>query len=113
MSEEEGRDGKDFQCDMPPLDSGGDLVGKLFDVGPVVNTGMGAVALRSEHLIAWQQETGVRLQLWESRFLRRLSNEYLAESQRAEKLGCEPPWTPPDHKREPSALQMSLRALAA
>lgn len=96
---------------MPPVEGSACLLDYFFDVGPVVGTGMGGVPLRSEHLSAWQTETGTRLQSWEARALRRLSGEYLSESHRAEKLGCEPPWKAHDHKPEPTAVQLSLRAL--
>lgn len=76
-------------------------------------SGMGAGPLTHQEILAWQVLTGIALQPWESRLLRRLSIEYVAESHRAEKLGCEPPWKATDTKPEPSALQMSLRALAA
>jgi len=108
--DEEGRDENDYQPDMPPLDDAEYLRGYLFDAGPIVNTGMGGVSLRSEHLIAWQKETGVRLSAWEARVLRRLSQEYLAETHRAAKRGCKPPWLAPDFKPEKTALQVSALA---
>ena len=80
-----------YHPDMPPCDAEF-IIGILFDVGPVVNTGMGEVQLRSEHIIAWQEETGVPLQPWQSRFLRALSREYLAQAQKSEKIDCPPPF---------------------
>lgn len=110
--DEQGRQEDDYRPDMPPLDGADYIINHLFDVGPVVNTGMGCIALRSEHLLAWQQETGIRLSGWEARTLRRLSNEYMGESRRAEKRGCQPPWAQPDFKPEPTAVQLALLALA-
>ena len=84
---------EDYQPDMPPIDAEF-IVGFLFDVGPGVNTGMGDVPLRSEHLIAWQEETGILLQPWQAGFLRRLSREYLSQAQKSEKPDCPPPYKP-------------------
>jgi len=82
---------EDYQPDMPPIDAEY-IVGYLFDVGPGVNTGMGDVPLRSEHLIAWQEETGILLQPWQAGFLRGLSREYLSQAQKSEKIDCPPPY---------------------
>ena len=97
---------------MPPC-AALHLVEHLFEIGPLMAAGMGAGPITHQEILAWQVLTGTALQPWEARMLRRLSCEYLNETHRAETLGCEPPWKPPDHKPEPSALQMSLRALAA
>jgi len=98
-----------YMPEMPPLEQGAYLVGYLLDVGPTVAAGMGAGPITSKDLIAWQQETGVNLQPWEAKTLRRLSGEYLSESHRAEKLGCAPPWKSPDLKPEKTALQLSIQ----
>lgn len=98
--------------DMPPLDRGGYLVGYLIEIGPTMAAGMGAGPITHGEIRDWQDNTGIELQPWEAHLLRRLSREYLAESHRAEKLGCVPPWAPPDFKPEPTAVQLSLRALA-
>lgn len=82
---------ENYRPDMPEIDAP-HIVEYLFDVGPAVNTGMGAVSLRSEHLIPWEQETGIELQPWEARFLRRLSVDYLVQAQKSEKIDCPPPY---------------------
>ena len=104
-----GRKESDYQPDMPPLEAGEYLIGYLFDVGPSVPTGMGAVAVRSEHLIPCQEETCIELQPWESQLLRRLSIEYVNESHHATTSGRKPPWIPPDYQPEPTAAQLALR----
>ena len=98
---------------MPPLDGGDYLVGYLFEVGPTMAGAMGAGPLTFGEIRAWAELTSIRIDAMETRLLRRLSIEYLNESHRAEKLGCLPPWKTPQTKREPTALQVSLRALAA
>lgn len=52
--------------------------------------GVGPVSWQS--LAAWQQATGVRIDPWELRLLRRLSVEYVAEGHRAEAENAPPPW---------------------
>lgn len=102
-----------YMPEMPPLDEGGYLVSYLLEIGPTVASGMGAGPIEWPQINAWCDRIGVDLQPFEARLLRRLSGEYLVESHRAEKLGCEPPWKTEAYKPEPSALQVSLRALAS
>ncbi|MCR4297509.1 MAG: hypothetical protein NUV75_01965 [Gallionella sp.] len=80
-----------YHPDMPPCDAEY-LLAYLWDCGPAVSAGMGDVPLRSEHLIAWQEETGIPLQPWEAKMLRSLSREYLAQAQKSEKPDCPPPY---------------------
>lgn len=84
------------------------VVDLLFEIGPVVPGGMGAVPLRSEHLLAWREEQGITLDPWESRMLRRLSRDYLIASQKAEKPDCPQPWDQESERdrRERSAAQV-------
>jgi len=77
-----------------PLIEAEHLIGYLYDVGPTVSTEMGQIALRSEHLLSWQAETGIELQPWEARVLRSLSTDYLVQAQRSEKRDCPPPYGP-------------------
>lgn len=97
----------------------GHLRDALFDVGPVKAGGMGPAPLDSTDLLAWQAERGIELQPWEAQLLRRLSRDYLAESQRAEDPNRLAPWQPdqPDEvaaQSNASAMQMksAIRALA-
>lgn len=99
-----------YMPDLPPLEGGAYLVGYLLDAGPTVAAGMGAGPLTSKDLMPWCEETGIELQPWEARTLRRLSIAYLNESHQAEKLGCEPPWKPTDFKPELTAKQLERKA---
>lgn len=106
----------DLQPDMPPVEGGEYLLGYLWEVGPVMPGGMGAVVLSWQELRAWQESIGFELDPWESRILRRLSRDYLAESHKAEKHDCPPPWKEADGFVKAVAaksLQESIRALAA
>jgi hypothetical protein len=51
----------------------------------------------------WAREIGIDLAPWQKRILRRLSRDYLNESERATKPDCPPPWQPEEmtpHSRE-------------
>lgn len=79
--------------DMPRLDTTLHfLVQLLFDAGPVSGTGQGTVPLSWADLDAWQRMTGVSLPPWQLRLLRRLSGEYLSESNAATQDDAPPPW---------------------
>ena len=102
---------------MPPCDAL-HIVGYLFDMGPVSAGGMSGAPLTYLEIQAWQQCSGVELDAWEARTLRRLSGEYLSESARAVKRDCKAPWIHPDEvKAAPSRaaedLRAAMRALAA
>ena len=78
---------------MPPLtEEIAYMVDTLLDAGISTAAGMGSVPLTWADLAAWQQGTGIALAPWEARLIRRMSSEYLAESHRAEKPDCPPPW---------------------
>lgn len=81
----------DFVPLMPPCELPY-LVGYLWEVGPVIDGGMGSFPVQETDLAAWQSNTGIELEPWESRLLRRLSREYLVQLQQAEKPDCLPPW---------------------
>lgn len=95
---------ENFQPDMPPVGAAY-LLGYLWEVGPTMAAGGYPGPVTHEELLAWQELTGIELQPWEMRFLRRLSGEYMAESRRAEKRDC-----PEPARREPT--QVDLDAVA-
>jgi hypothetical protein len=78
------------------------LVRYLYEIGPTLPGGMGAVPLTHSEIMAWQSNTGVELQPWEARFLYRLSREFLSQSHKSEAPECPPPWVdaPPEVNRE-------------
>lgn len=47
----------------------------LFEIGPIINGG----PISHSELFAWQANTGIDLNSWESRTLRRLSGDYAQE----------------------------------
>jgi hypothetical protein len=79
--------------DLPDLDPALQyFVDALFDAGPTSAAGMGAVPLTWADLEAWQRGTGVFFPPWQLRLIRKLSSEYLAESQAADAHDAPPPW---------------------
>lgn len=76
---------------MPPL-SVGYLVDYLWEIGPTMAAGMGEAPITHGELLAWQENTGIELESWEARLLRRLSIEYLNQSHLATDPHCKPPF---------------------
>lgn len=65
----------------------------LFDAGPALRSGMGDSPLTECEIRAWMNNTGIELSAWESRIVKRLSQEYMAEQQRATSPSADAPWT--------------------
>lgn len=92
------------------------LIDFLFEVGPTSLNAIGEGPLSHMDLAAWQENVGFRLQVWEARFLRLLSFEYLLQAQEATEPNCAAPWTAedmvPDRRLIAKSMQRSMRALA-
>lgn len=110
--EEEGRDEDEYVPDMPPIEAPRYLLSYFYEVGPTMSGAMGSAPLTFGEIDAWCNRTGIDLQPWEARGLRRLSIAYLNESRKAEKRDCQPPWRSPDEKPEVSETQAVIRRLA-
>lgn len=82
---------EDYAPDMPPVDAP-HLIAYLWEIGPIIEGPMGMSPVQETDLQAWQSNTGVELDVWESRLIRRLSREYLVQFQRAEKQDCPAPY---------------------
>ena len=96
----------DEDLDMPACDALY-LVGYLFEIGPTMGDG----PLTHSELEAWMRNTGIPLNTWEVRTLKRLSIDYLAESQKATARGRAAPWIDaPYLKVEPDRVAASLKA---
>lgn len=85
------RNDPQYHPDMPPVDTEY-LLGYLWEVGPTMAAGGYPGPVTHQELHKWMALTGIDLHPWQVRFLRRLSGEYIAESQRAEKFDCPAPW---------------------
>jgi hypothetical protein len=98
----------DYQPEMPPVDAEY-LIAYLFEVGPTMAAGGYPGPLTHEELRAWMDLTGIDLEPWEVRFLRRLSGDYLAESHRAEKRDCPAPVKSEDRSQDLYAVAKSMQ----
>lgn len=110
------RDGDDA-LQMPPCDAYY-LIPYLFEIGPTVAAGMSEGAIGHCEVQAWQANTGIELNAWEARSLRRLSLVYLGESFKAKKPDCPAPWPEADYivhspSRKSQNSRNAIRALAA
>ena len=81
-----------LQPEYPPIWTP-HLIEYLTEVGPVVPGGMSMVPISWRDLTAWQENTGIVLEAWEARLLRRLSHDYLAQTVEAENPDCPSPFT--------------------
>lgn len=75
---------------LPPPGPAAHLLAYLFEAGPVGYGAMGAVPLTHSEIQAWQTNTGIDLQSWEARSLRRLSVDYVSASAQAAAPDCPP-----------------------
>jgi len=78
--------------DMPPIRAPW-IIDTLMDIGASEPGGMGPVPLSWTTIAHWQSCMGVDLAPWLCRLLRRLSVEFVAESQNAREPDCPAPWT--------------------
>lgn len=101
---------EDYDPDMPPVDVGGHLIGYLFEIGPAAPGAAGAVTISHQEIVAWQTLTGVRLQSWEARFIKRLSAEYVTELHKAEKPSRMSPWQSTDSAPSRADVAKALQA---
>lgn len=97
---------------MPPCDALY-LVGYLFEIGPT----MGEGPMTHGEIESWMRNTGIRLNTWEIRTLKRLSLDYLGESHKATERGRPAPWedapyAKPEPDRVAAGLKASMRELA-
>lgn len=104
--------GEGEELAMPPIEHEAQyLIGYLFEIGPTQAGGMGAAPLSHAELQAWQHNTGIELQAWEARLLKRLSTEYLIESQQATRPDQPPPWADaPYIKTAPNLVAQRMQA---
>lgn len=80
-----------IEPEMPPL-SLSHIFDRLMEIGPVEYAGMDRVPLSWAAIREWSLQMVTPLAPWESRLIRRLSAEWLAESRRAVEIDCPPPW---------------------
>jgi len=69
------------------------IVDTLMDIGASEPGAMGPVPLSWSTIAHWQACMGVELAPWLARLLRRLSVDFVTESQNAREPDCPAPWT--------------------
>lgn len=83
-----------IEPDEPPIDAGAHLIEYLFEVGPDAPGAMGPVPITHADIAHWQGNTGIILNAWEARTLRRLSREYVGACIDAQEPDALPPYLP-------------------
>jgi len=93
---------------MPPVRCSW-IIDHLMELGPSEAGAMGPVPVTWREIDHWQQCLGGDLAPWTLRILRRLSLEFVGESQRARAADCPAPWTHPsnDHDRQTLSRKVS------
>lgn len=95
--------------DFPPLTTPW-VVDYLMEIGPFVSAGMGPGPIGWRDIAAWQEISGIDLQPWEGRLIRRLSAEYLGMLQDAKKPECPAPYVvKSDAEVEAEAVASKIR----
>lgn len=98
---------------MPALDGGAYLLGYLFEIGPAMSGPAGPCEISHEEICCWQDLTGIDLQAWEARTLRRLSREYVDEMNRATSRDAAAPWVPEAGEPDYAGVAMDMRRAIA
>lgn len=63
-----------------------------YEIGPTVPAGMGEAPIGWPDLAAWSETTGIELEPWEARTLRRMSREFIEMRFDARKPDCPEPY---------------------
>lgn len=100
---------KSFMPAMPPVTVGRYLLDYLFELGPAVPNGMGSSPVPFSEIDKWSELTGIPLQPWEVRTLRRLSQDYVNEAGAATKHDAEEPWDTQERIRLTDLQRKALR----
>lgn len=95
---------------MPP-NPAPHLTDRLIEIGLTEAAGMGAGPISWLTIDAWKRSTGVPIDPWEARLLRRLSIAYHAEGRRAEDETCPPPWRAKVTALEREVEEAALRSV--
>lgn len=83
-------DGLEIELPENPLPH---MIEWLMEAGPVSANGMGSAPLGWPELAAWQALTGIDLNPWEARTLRRLSHDFHDQMHKAKEPACPAPYS--------------------
>jgi hypothetical protein len=95
---------------MPP-NPAPHVIERFIEMGMTESNGMSASPLSWREITAWCERTCINLPPWESRLMRTLSTEYLAEGRRAEVEHCPAPWRGEITQRERDLAEARLDRL--
>lgn len=83
----------------------------LMEVGPIVSGGMGQAPIGWGDLTNWQQLTGVSLNPWEARTLRKLSQDFLSQKSVSNEANCPAPYVENPLANEDAVAEQFKRML--
>lgn len=99
---------------IPPIAPGcAHIVEHWFDVGPAMPGGYGDVPLTHAELDAWQRNSGLDLQPWQTSLLRRMSRGYLAERVAGVDPQRPPPWGEVSAQQKAAVAETLRKTLSA
>lgn len=87
------------------------LIGYWLEMGRAKATGMGLGAFDATDLIAWQQGTGITLNAWEFRVLRKMSEVFAGFLPEARQIACKPPYGNPFNDFDRKKIDNKLRSV--
>lgn len=94
---------------MPP-NPAPHIIGWLMEIGLVGGGGMATVPISWAEISEFQRNSGITMEPWVARLIRRLSVDYVAMSRKAEDEHCPPPFHAPvsDWERDTETTRLIL-----
>lgn len=68
------------------------MIDWLMEIGPMVSGAMGSAAFGWSDMAHWSEMTGIELDPWEAKTLRRLSLDWVAQVNASREPNCPPPY---------------------
>jgi hypothetical protein len=87
------------------------LASYLWEIGPVLPTGMGAAPITHSELASWQSNTGCELNAWEAQTLRELSKAWLNQQHESQDPTAPAPWVDVEPETRSSRLDAQARSI--
>lgn len=85
----------------------------LLEIGPTVSGAMGESAISWQEIEAWQRSTGIELDAWESRTIRKLSQAFIGQRHDAKARDCPAPFTGKAEQIADRRADVAMRIRAA
>ena len=83
------------------------------DAGPIMQNGMGAMALTSTEIINYCRGSGNELTPWEFKLIRRVSADYLSQLQKSGEQFCSAPFKTGGAKSKEARAELDKKLRAA